>query len=240
MTVNHGRALDLAVIGLATIGLAVLSLALTPIATLAAVTPPAATAILFDAKHLLNVGKGEALRYRFQRTVSNPKLLGEPFSDDISVDVLNTAPDETREVSVQVFSGERARREQHINGMTGNPVLVVFLDRAVNNFSQLAGGNRPYLKQKMKMALDSGAKIDPVVVSYKGASHDGYRIRVSPYVGDANALKMMGYDGASFEIVVSEKVPGHFVQFSSVYESPVKDNPRLEERIVLDGVEGVK
>ena len=76
MTVNHGRALDLAVIGLATIGLAVLSLALTPIATLAAVTPPAATAILFDAKHLLNVGKGEALRYRFQRTVSNPKLLG--------------------------------------------------------------------------------------------------------------------------------------------------------------------
>lgn len=234
MNPAHSRNLPLAGV------LAILLTASASAGSSAATSLPAPTAVLFDARHLDNVGKGDALKYRFQRTVSQPKIQGEPFSDDIEIDVLEAVAGGPREVAVKVFTGERGRPVQRINGMTGNPLLVVFLDRAVNNFTQLAGGNRPYIKHKMKMALDQNAKVDPVKVTYAGTAFDGYRIRVSPFVGDPNALKMMGYDGASFELVVSDKVPGHFVSLSSTFSSPMKDSPRLEERITLTGVEEVR
>jgi hypothetical protein len=199
-----------------------------------------ATSALFDAPHLSQVSKGTTLAYHFVREVSEPKLLGEPFKDDIQVDVVNETPDGTRTVVVKVFTGERGRPPQNITGMTGNPLLVVFLDRAVNNLAMLSGGNRPYLKQKIKMSLSNGAKVEPVEIAYNGGSVMGNRIEVKPFVGDANALKMMGYDGMSLQIVVSDKIPGHFVSLASHYESPMKGSPKLEETIKLDGVGEIK
>ncbi|MGD9785250.1 MAG: hypothetical protein AB7E80_10570 [Hyphomicrobiaceae bacterium] len=219
---------------------AALVVMLSPMGSGPAAATATATSVLFDAKHLASLGKGDRLAYRFQRTVSNPQLLGEPYSDDITVDILAADADQTKQVAVQVFTGERARREQRIAGMTGNPLLVVFLDRAVLNMTQLAGGNRPYLKQKIKIALDHTAQIDKVSVTYKGKAVEGYRVRVSPFLGDAAALKMMGYDGARLEFVVSENIPGQFASMTSVFESPMQGSPKLEERITLDGVEAVK
>ena len=46
---------------------------------------PAATAMLFDAKHLTSIPKGGEAVYRFERKVSDPKLLGEAFTDKISI-----------------------------------------------------------------------------------------------------------------------------------------------------------
>lgn len=218
-----------------------ITLMVLPIAAGAAATsPPSATAMLFDANHLGGIAKGETLTYRLERTVSDAKLLGEAFSDDIRLGVVNDGPSGTREVTVNVFTGERARPEQRIDGMTGNPLLVVFLDRAVNNLSMLSGGKRPYLKQKIKMSLAERAKVEAVEIDYKGKKVAGSRISVTPFVGDPAALKMMGYDGVSFQIVVSDAVPGHFVTFASHYESPTKDSPKLDERITLDGAGAIK
>jgi len=227
-------------ITLTNIAVAALAAAVITSGAAATMALPTATAVLFDAPHLSNVEKGSALKYRFQRTVSNPTLQGEPFSDDIEVDVVDGQEGAAREVIVKVFTGDRGRPPQRINGMTGNPLLVVFLDRAVNNFLQLAGGSRPYVKQKMKLSLAQTAKIEPAKITFNGKAVDGYRIKVTPFVGDPNALKMMGYDGTSLELVVSDKVPGHLVSLSSLFASPMKDSPRLEERITLDGVEGVQ
>lgn len=201
---------------------------------------PAATAMLFDAKHLTSIPKGGAAVYRFERKVSDPKLLGEAFTDKISIGVLDEAADGTRTASVKVFTGDRARPEQQITGMTGNPLIVVFLDRSVHNIAMLAGGSRPFLKNKMKSQLGSNSKVTPVQIAYGGKEVAGYRVSFAPFVGDANALKMQGYDGSRFEIVVSEAVPGHFVETVGIFESPQPGSPRLEERTLLEGVGEIK
>lgn len=220
--------------------LATLSMAGPSPAAHAGNSTPSATAVLFDAPHLANVAKGTTLAYRFERQVSEPKLLGEPFADDIKVDVVNDGDAGTKTVVVKVFTGDRGRDPQKIEGMTGNPLLVVFLDRAVNNLAMLSGGSRPYLKQKLKMSFANGAKVEPVEIAFNGASVKGNRIEVKPFVGDPNALKMMGYDGATFDIVVSDQIPGHFVTLASHYASPTKDSPKLDETIKLDGVGDIK
>ncbi len=206
----------------------------------AANATPAATAMLFDAPHLSNVSMGTTLDYAFERKVSETKLLGEPFKDNIKVDVVKESADGKRTVVVKVFTGERGRPAQNIDGMTGNPLLVVFLDRAVNNLAMLSGGNRPYLKQKIKMSFVSGAKVEPVEIAYGGSTVKGNRIAVKPFAGDPNALKMMGYDGMSLEIVMSDQVPGHFVAMGSHYESPMQGSPKLDETIKLEGVGEIK
>lgn len=201
---------------------------------------PAATAVLFDASHLANLKKGDELSYRFERKGSDTTMLGENFADDIRVGVVEEEAGGTRAVTVRVFTSDRARPEQRISGMTGNPLLVVFLDRAINNFAALAGGSRPYLKNRFKQMLASNATVEPVAIDYKGRKVEGFRVRVRPYVGDPSALKMQGYDGSTFELVVSEQIPGHFVETRAIYTSPQEKSPQLEERTLLDGVGAIK
>jgi hypothetical protein len=196
---------------------------------------PSAIELLFERKHLSALEQGAAIVYRFERSVSDAKMLGEPFSDTIGLTVTTVAPTGTREVSLSVFTSDRARSVQNVPDLTGNPVLVVFLDRTVANMSQIAGGARPYLKDRVRAGLRDKAALEPIKVAYAGKSVDAVRITVTPFVGDPNAAKMLGYDGTRLTLVVSEAVPGHIVELAALFESGVADAPRLEERITLSG-----
>lgn len=215
-------------------------LALPLTAAAAAPATPQPTTLLFDTPHLARTESGQKLRYRLQRAVTQPAVQGEGFTDEITVDIASVADAGTRDVVVKVFTGERARPPQSITGMTGNPLLVVFLDRVVNNFAMLAGGSRPFLKHKVKTSFVIAPQITPVEVVYKGRKVAGHWIRVMPFRGDAEALKMMGYDGMSLDIVVSDEVPGQFVNMAAHYASPTQDAPRLEEAITMEGIEEIR
>ena len=203
----------------------------------AEITKPTPIDILFERKHLTNVVAGTELVYRFDRTVTQPELLGQPFSDDIKVEIKKVEPNGTRAVVVKVFTGERARDPQPIDELTGNPVLVVFLDRAVASYMAVAGGKVAYLKDKFRTALRERATVTPVKVKLADKVTDAYKISVQPYAGDLNAQKMRGYENSSFSFVVSEAVPGQFVELVSIYENNAKDAPRLEERMLMVGAE---
>ncbi|MDX2290184.1 MAG: hypothetical protein NW217_15365 [Hyphomicrobiaceae bacterium] len=195
---------------------------------------------LFETPHLSSVEKGQRLSYRLQRTVSEPKLLGPPFSDDILVDIRDVTPEGQRNVDVHVFTGDRARDKREIDGLTGNPVLVFFLDRAVANFAMLGGGNRAYLKNKFRVALRTTAKTEKVSATFAGKTVEAQRITVIPYALDDKRDKMNGYENARFDIVVSSAVPGYLLELSSDISSPQDKAPRLEERIVLTGIGDAK
>jgi len=192
-----------------------------------------AAEILFQRKHLELLKKGSEVAYRFQRTVSDTKLLGEPFSDDIKIGVTNVKPDETRDLEVKIFTGDRARDPAVFPDLTGNPLLIFYLDRTATNMSQLAGGERNFFKGKMRAALGDKATVEAVKVDVGGKSVDGYKVTVAPFVGDRNAAKMQGFDNARFAITVSDAAPGYLVDMVATYESSVKEAPRLEERISL-------
>ena len=198
---------------------------------------PSSVDMLFERKHLANLDAGADLAYKFQRTVSSAEILGQPFSDEIHVQIKKAGGDGARDVLVRVFTGDRAREPQPIDGLTGNPVLVVFLDRAVSSYMSVAGGKIPYLKDKFRTALRERSTVEPVKVTLGGKTVDAYRVSVSPYASDLNASKMRGFENSKFSFVVSEAVPGHFVELVAVYENTDKAAPRLEERTLMIGAE---
>jgi hypothetical protein len=163
-----------------------------------------------------------------------------PFTDEITLEVVGSRPTGEKDVNLQIYTGERARDLQKIGGMYINPVFILYLDQAVKSFSQLAGGQRAYLKRVFSMALKDKAKVDSVKVQYKGKLIDAYRISVKPYLDDENASKMEGWDNSEFVLIVSKQVPGEIVDMHSTFNNEKFNNLTLQERTTLVGVEGLE
>jgi hypothetical protein len=201
---------------------------------------PKPAAILFDTPHISSVAPGTALVYKFERKPSNPKVLGDGFSDDITLTVESEGKPGKKNVRLQIYSGDRARDPQEITDMDGNPLLLVYLDGAVAHFRMLAGGDPAYLKGMFKERIADSAKVTPVKIDYKGQSIDGYRVSITPYANDPAKSKMNGFEGSTFTIALSDKIPGYFAKMVSEYTNTDKNSPTLEETTTLDGVGDVK
>jgi hypothetical protein len=212
--------------------------ALPPASAGAQGNPPRPVELLFERQHLSALETGAEVVYRFERTIAQPKAPEDRFADEIRLVVTAVSPAGTRELALSVFSGEQQLRHT-VPEMTGNPVLVLFLDRAVNNMTRLTGGSRAYFKSRMRAGLLEKAVIEPVAVSYQGKSAEAFRVSVLPFQGDPNAAGMLGYDGAKFTFVVSEAVPGHLVDLTASFESAMPGAPRLGEHIALVGAGAV-
>jgi len=201
---------------------------------------PKPTDILFERPHIASIAAGTELVYKFVRKPSDERLLGPGYSDDITVKVEGDGAPGKKNVLVQVYSGERAREPQHITDMDGNPMLVVFLDGAVAHFRELAGGDSAYLKGMFARYLGRDATIAPVTITYKGQQVDGYKVTATPYANDPARAKMNGFEGATFTISLSDKIPGYFAQMVSMFTNSDKNAPTLVETTTLDGVGEVK
>jgi hypothetical protein len=64
----------------------------------AATTEPKATDLIFEHKHLAKVEAGKQIDYKFNRTVSDEKMLGQGFSDDITLKVTADKPDNNKDL----------------------------------------------------------------------------------------------------------------------------------------------
>ena len=200
-------------------------------ATVSAAAEPSAVAVLFESRHLDQLNQGSEVTYRFERKVSDERLLGTAISDDIKVEVDKVNAKGERDVVLKVFTGEHARDPWSLPELTVNPIFHWYLDRAVQNFGSLAGGNPQYLKQKFKDALRDKAEIETVKFNSNGKDVDAFRVTVRPYADDPNSLKMQGFEGAKFSVVVSNDVPGYFVDLTSSFVSKAAAGPSLEEHI---------
>lgn len=221
-------------------GLALMAATWSSVAAATAGDKPNAVKMIFEHKHLANVEQGKEIDYRFRRTVSDPKLLGQEFSDDIKLKVVGTKPTGEKDVNLQIYTGDRARDLQKLGNLKINPVFQVYFSQAVNSFSMLAGGQRPYLTRVFSMGFRDKAKVEPIKVDYKGKKIDAYRISMAPYKGDRNESKMQGWEGAEYILVVSEQVPGEIIDLIAKYKNKYPGDLRLVERITLDGATGLE
>lgn len=199
-----------------------------------------AVKIVFEKKHLSNVKPGDEIVYHFKRTASDEKLLGQGFTDDITVTVDGEKDDGGRDVSLQIYTGDRARDLQKMPDRKSNPVLLVYFNQAVNSFSMLAGGQRNYLTRIFSMGFQDKAKVEPIKIDYKGKKVDAFRIAMAPYADDQNVSKMQGWEGAEYVLTVSDAVPGQVADLVANYKNKYPGDLHLVERITLDGVTGLE
>ncbi len=206
----------------------------------AAADAPKATDLIFEQRHLANVETGKTIDYKFNRTSSDPKILGIGFSDDITLKVGAEKEDGKKDLELQIYTGERARDLQKLEKFSINPVFAVFFSQSVSTFNQLAGGQVNYLQKSFSDGWQK-AKVEPIKVTYNGKQVDAYRISMTPYAGDKYESKMQGWEGATYEVIVSKDVPGEIVDLVAKYHNRYPPALlKLSERITLDGVTGLE
>lgn len=209
-------------------------------AAAAAAQSPSATELIFDRAHLSNTKAGDEMLYNFERKVSDEKLAGAGFKDEIKLKIDEVDKEGKKNVGLKIFTGERGREEQKVTELTINPVFVVGMQQAIASFRLLAGGDLSYLKHRFGVNVRDKSKIEPVKLDYKGQTVDGFKIEVLPFEADPNVGKMKGYDVSQFTFIVSGAVPGEIAEMISITKSSAKDSVGLEERTTLAGYGGMK
>lgn len=192
--------------------------------------------ILFESRHLDLIGKGAEVTYSFERKGSNERLVGKDIADSIRLGVESVNGKGERNVVFKIFTGSNARDPQNWPDLTINPLFVWYLDRAVDTFNMLAGGHRMYAKYKIREALRDKGRVEETTIMYNGKEVPAYKVTVAPFADDINAHKMEGYQNSVFTIVVSNQVPGYFVDLHSTFKSTQAVGPEVEEHIKLVGM----
>lgn len=201
----------------------------------AAAADQKAQPILFESRQLDLIDKGAEVTYRFEKTGSDERLVGKNYADDIRLGVAKVDDKGSRDVVFQVFTGDNARDPQNWPELTINPLFIWYLDRTVATFNSLAGGSQMYLKHKIREALANATAVE-TKVDYDGKSVDGYKISITPFADDNNMSKMQGFHKSAFTIVVSNQVPGYFVDLQSSFVSTQAAGPELKEHIKVVGM----
>lgn len=215
---------------------AVLCLALVPAAAVAA-KDQRVVDLLFESRHLDMIDRGSGVTYRFEKTGSDERLVGKNHSDELRLNVRSVNGKGERDVVFHVFTGDQARDPQTWPDLTINPLFVWYLDRSVTTFRYLAGGDNRYLKRKFQAALRETAKVEEIKYDFNGKEVDAYKVTVRPYADDfRNRDKMQGFENTEFTIVVSNEVPGFFVDLTSSFVSTHAAAPSIEEKITLVGM----
>jgi hypothetical protein len=198
---------------------------------------PAAADLLFDTPYLSRLAPGTKLAYDFSRQDSNPALFGPAFEDKIELTLAPDADDNTRTAVVSYFTGERHRAAGPFREMTGNPIVMLFLEQDVLTMSHVLHGNPRYLRNRLRTELSEGARIEPQRFRFAGRDVEGWKISLRPFAADPNRDKLLEFAEKRYEFLVGDAVPGGIYEIRTVTPRADGTGPALlEERLSLAGV----
>ncbi|MFH6783122.1 MULTISPECIES: hypothetical protein [Methylobacterium] len=182
---------------------------------------PTATKLLFETNQLANVPPGRPLSYRYTRFSGiDGAPFGPPVEDRIREEVAPGPNPETRNLKVEMFSGERRMPTASYEDMPGNPVLVRFLEHHLDDLAKVLKGNPRYIKNAIRRALRETATVTPTEVEVDGAKKPGWRVVARPFVDDPIRDRLRGFDSLTYTFVVSPAVPGQIVSIDAKATNP--------------------
>ncbi len=187
-----------------------------PSAGLAAEDYSAAQAALFGTPHLQNVTRPLSLRYDFRRSGTQ----GQGFTDRVEATVTEVLPDGKKNLEFQFLTGERERRFAPIEGFRGNPVIMLFLQRDVEEMSEATGGGQSYFRNRIRHAFRAGAEVDEVPFESEGRQLTATRVTIRPFEKDPKRERMAGGASKTYEFLLSSEIPGGLYRIRTVVPSP--------------------
>lgn len=205
-----------------------------PPATGASAAVPSAAALLFDTPQLEATTPGRTLTYLYTRKVSDPEL-GPSFDDKIRLEVEPAsagAPAAARTLKANFFSAERHRAAGPFEDVTGNPVMILFLENHLSDLSGKLLGNPRYFKNAIRAALRDKAEVSDARFMIGGRTYKGWRVKVTPFAGDPNGKRMRGLDTLTYEFDVAPDLPGEIVRM--MITADAKDGRLWEEALTYD------
>ncbi|HEY9065694.1 MAG TPA: hypothetical protein VIO33_11985 [Burkholderiaceae bacterium] len=195
----------------------------------------AAERALFMTDQLAKLRPPLTLRYQFHRSGSL-----EPAFDDTVAMALKARADTGRccDVTGEFLSGERRVVLPTVEGASGNPVTLYFLERDVREMERLTKGKSAYFRKRIRMGIFQGAQQRDVTLRYRGKSIAGQEFTVTPYVDDPNRPRFERLANKRYVFTLSDAVPGGVYSIRALVADPTQGAdapPLLAEELLIDG-----
>lgn len=189
--------------------------------------------LLFMSRHLDNVKLPATLRYRFtQSGTAEPGVQG---AASVSVKAMAGGKG-CCQASGSFLSGEREVNLPPLDAAEGNPVVMYFLENDIRTMNRLTKGSQTYFRKRLRMAIYSGATVQPVRLQWQGREVDGQEIVLRPYTDDPNAFRFAKYVGKEYRFLLSQAVPGGVYAIRTfVGPEAGSTEPVLREELLIEG-----
>lgn len=184
---------------------------------------------LFDTPHLENISKPGTLLYDFRHSAKT----GEGFEDRVELTVTKIGADGRKDLSFQYLSGERQRPYPALDGFTGNPLIMLFLQHDVDEMERAVGGASSYYRNRIRFAFRDKAELEQTTIEHGGRTLAATRITLRPFAGDSNQGHFQRFINKRYEFLLAPEVPGGIYSIRSVV--PAKDNggTRIENSVTF-------
>lgn len=189
-----------------------------------------ANQLLFFKNHLQTIQSPTTLRYRFEKKGSSE----EGFTDEIQVQIQELHENGEKKVAMKYFTGDREHYVPTIDGVTGNPLITLFLQRDVLEMSRLTGGSWRHFQKQMKLALENSAQISTVTIESNGKKLPARNILIQPYQGDDLLQSHKEFLDKYYLITLADEVPGEIYRIiASTPSASSSDTPLIEESVTF-------
>ncbi len=187
---------------------------------------------LFITNHLADLHPPATLRYSYRKSGS----LEDGFDDAVTV-ALRAQPDGSCcTASAQFLSGPRRQNLPEVESAQGNPVILYFLERDIHEMQRLTKGQHNYFRKRIRMAVERGATVREVKLSWRGRSVAGREIAISPYLDDPLRARFEKLADKQYVFTLSEAVPGRVYSIRTRIGGASADAaPLIVEEMRADG-----
>lgn len=191
--------------------------------------------LVFNAHLLEDVREPAMLRYRFEVSGS---LMGEPYEDEVLMDVREVAPDGAKVVHFDLFRDSPRRRQVGpVDAKLQNPLIIIFLQRDVAQMGNLTGGSPQYFRNQIRKAFMADVPAEPVEFELDGRTVQGQRIAIEPFKSDPNIGRFRQFQFKRYTFTVSDAVPGGLFEIATVTPETEEGTTALEESMTFVGVD---
>jgi hypothetical protein len=183
--------------------------------------------LLFDNGYLTAMTLPASLVYRFEHRTSDEATFGKPFSDSVHLNVDEPTGQHTlNNVRLDIFPETRNRQIGPFFDVSGNPVIMVFLERDLHDTLRRVRASPVLFRNTIRKAMREAAVIDDVDISLNGETVSGKRVTIAPFAGEAVPPQLAELGGKRYQFTVSDAVPGGFYEIVSILED-LQDGNRV-------------
>jgi len=195
--------------------------------------------LLFDATYLVPLGAPSRLLYGYSQKSSDPALYGQAFEDQVALRLSASAEGAgEKDVLLDLFTGERQRTVGPLTRVSGNPIIMMFLERDVLQMSRHLGGQAVYYRNIIRLAFRENAKMEPATLTWQGKDVAGTKIVIQPFKDSAQGERMQIFRSKAYMFIVSDAVPGGIYEIHSTLADmrPEVTAPASEIRLTLKDI----
>lgn len=203
-----------------------------PGAALAANDFSAAEQALFIDNQLGKLRPPLTLQYGYRKSGT----LEESFDDKVDVVLKAQADGTCCAASARFLTGARKLLQPDVEGARGNPAILYFLERDINEMQRLTTGKANYFRKRIRMAVYQGALVRKLTLKYRGRRVAVREISITPYLDDPNRSRYEKLANKQYLFMLSDAVPGGLYGIRTQINAESADAPPLMvEEMLLDG-----